>query len=474
MVMISTIIRHLNCSNNMKSKIVEETDLDLCLRQVKYYILNGWPETIKACHLNAKAYWSDRASLAFQDGMLLFQDRIVIPKSLQTEILNRIHEGHQGQERCKMLARKSVYWRGITADIERVVSGCRDCLERRRAPPREPLIPHNLPDAPWLKVACDIFSYAGRKYQIIVDYFSKWVEVEHIPVNPKSVDVIKHLKSTFSRFGIPVELVSDGDPLYTSFEFNSFCKKYEFNHTFSSAGYARSNGQVERKIAFVKDLIAKCEPGNLDMALLQYRNTPLSANLGSPASILFGRNLRTRMPILDRDLVDKRDIENRILLEERQKSSKLYHDRTAAREHKSFESKDLVRYRNNLCDKTWKEGQITKPVNTRSYELVNSHGNVIRRNRRLLTNDHTRRSMSAEPGGYIASDPKPQPETSRANPKLVNPRPTLPSNPIGEAPTGQKVSDQPQRSVMEPLRRSERIRNMEISKLNGRNGKSCL
>ena len=466
-LLISAVIRHLNCSNNMKNKIIDETDQDLCLKQIKYYILNGWPKDIKACHLNAKAYWSDRASLAFQDGMLLFQDRIVIPRSLQAEILNRIHEGHQGQERCKMLARKSVYWRGITADIERVVSGCRDCLERRRAPQREPLQPHTLPDAPWLKVASDIFSYAGCKYQIIVDYFSKWVEVERIPVNPRSVDVIKHLKSVFSRFGIPVELVSDGDPLYTSLEFNQFCKKYEFNHTFSSAGYARSNGQVERKIAFIKDIIAKCEPEHLDMAILQYRNTPLSATLDSPASILFGRNLRTRMPVLHKKLVDERDIENRILLEERQHSSKLYHDRTANRQHKPFDSRDLVRYKDNLIsDRKWKEGQITKPVNTRSYELVNSHGNVLRRNRRLLTRDSSRQSMSAEPGEYIV-DRKPHPLTQEnKHPIVETPRPTLARYPTAETPPEPGVSGHPQRgsSITVPLRRSDRIKNQELNK----------
>ena len=469
-LMISTIIRHLNCSDDMKNKIIIETDSDLCLRQVKFYILNGWPQDAKTCHLNAKAYWSDRASLSFQDGMLLFQDRIVIPKSLQAEILERIHEGHQGQERCKMLARKSVYWRGITADIERVVSSCSECLERPRAPQREPLLPHTLPDAPWLKVASDIFSYGGQKYQIVVDYFSKWVEVEHIPVNPKSNDVIKHLKSLFSRFGIPEELVSDGDPLYTSLEFNRFCKTYEFNHTFSSAGYARSNGQVERKIAFVKDLIAKCEPNQLDMALLQYRNTPLSGTLGSPASILFGRNLRTRMPMLHRNLVDERDINNRMLLEERQNVSKMYHDRTATKQHKQFDSGDLVRYRDNLVfDKKWKEGQITKPVNTRSYELVNSLGNVLRRNRRLLTRDSSRRSMPADPGEYIV-EPHPLARDNR-HPVIVTPRPAPALSPAAETPPAPGISDKPPRTnpTLVPLRRSERIRNRDLKNASARN-----
>ena len=102
-----------------------------------------------------------------------------------------------------MLARKSVYWRGISADIHRVVSECQECLLRRKAPSKEPLIPHEVPEKPWYKVACDIFAYGGYKYQLITDYFSKYIEVEVFPSNPKAKEVIAHLKSVFSRFGYP-------------------------------------------------------------------------------------------------------------------------------------------------------------------------------------------------------------------------------------------------------------------------------
>ena len=82
-----------------------------------------------------------------------------------------------------MLARKSVYWRGINSDIERTVSGCEQCILRRKAPAREPLLPHDIPDRPWQKVGIDIFTANGIKYQLVTDYFSKWIEVERIPNN---------------------------------------------------------------------------------------------------------------------------------------------------------------------------------------------------------------------------------------------------------------------------------------------------
>ena len=104
----------------------------------------------------------------------MYLDRIVIPKSLRTDILNRIHEGHQGRERCKILARKSVYWNGMNADIDKIVEGCEPCLLRRNRPSREPLQPHSVPNRAWQKVAIDLFTIHGIRYQLmIVDFFSK-------------------------------------------------------------------------------------------------------------------------------------------------------------------------------------------------------------------------------------------------------------------------------------------------------------
>ena len=448
-MLISSIISNVNCSSSMMQRIKASTDSDITLSAVKQYIVGGWPDDVAKCQLNAKVYWSDRANLAFQEGLLLYQDRIVIPKSLQAEVLSRIHEGHQGQERCKSLARKSVYWKGLNADIERVVSGCNECLLRRKAPAREPLIPHDLPDAPWQKLACDIFSYAGHKYQLIVDYYSKWVEVKRFTGNPTSKTVIEHLKYVFSRFGIPIEIFSDGDSIYTSWEFKCFCVEYEIEHTTSSAHYARSNGQVERKIQFIKNTIAKCSHDKLDAALLSYRATPLGPGLGSPAELLMGRTVRTRIPALvkprncDRENVD---ISNKLL--KRQKDMKYYHDRTSnTHGGKTYMPGDLVRYRDNNNELWEKEAQVTSKVNPRSYELINSKGNVVRRNSRFLQPDSTATKLSVDAPEYI--------------PKMN----TLPNDPEPiryPLPLPSPALPMPDRTPLTPeppaIRRSERIR----------------
>lgn len=49
-----------------------------------------------------KVYWSRRGHLTVHKGLLMYGDRIVVPKALQKDTLLRIHQGHLGIQRCKL------------------------------------------------------------------------------------------------------------------------------------------------------------------------------------------------------------------------------------------------------------------------------------------------------------------------------------------------------------------------------------
>ena len=345
---IHVVIRDLNCSEYMRNRIKRETKNDPELAKVEWYILHGWPQYRNDCTDNAKLYWTLRAELCVYDGYIMFHDRIVIPQVLRAEILDRLHSGHQGRERCKRLARNSVFWPHINRDIDFRVDKCRQCLEQRNNPPREELRPHLVPTRAWQKVGVDLFNFSNKRFQIVVDYFSKWIEVGNVPLNADSNDVIRHLNDIFTRFGYPEMIFSDGDPLYTSRNFKNFCIANEMAHDFSSSRYPKSNGQAERGVQHVKNILAKCMKDNSDYkrALLMYRNTPIDSNLGSPAELLFNRKLRTNVPCLN--LQNGSDLDNRAKLECRQSKMKMFHDRRVRNNKQpSFEHGDLVQYKNN-------------------------------------------------------------------------------------------------------------------------------
>ena len=62
--------------------------------------------------------------MTVQNGLILKGTRIVIPKKMKLNILERLHTGHLGQEKCKRRARATVFWPGINKDIEKMVNQC--------------------------------------------------------------------------------------------------------------------------------------------------------------------------------------------------------------------------------------------------------------------------------------------------------------------------------------------------------------
>ena len=110
-----------------------------------------------------------------------------------------------------------------------------------------------------------------------------------------SPDITVHLKSIFARHGIPDQLISDNGPQFASNTFAKFAEEYEFTHVTTSPRYPQANGEVERAVQTVKSLLKKAQDPH--KALMAYHTTPLESGL-SPAELLMGRKIRTRIPIL--------------------------------------------------------------------------------------------------------------------------------------------------------------------------------
>ena len=47
--------------------------------------------------------------------------RLLIPSTLRKKVLEQIHDGHLGIEKCMLKARDSVFWPGISNDIRETV-----------------------------------------------------------------------------------------------------------------------------------------------------------------------------------------------------------------------------------------------------------------------------------------------------------------------------------------------------------------
>lgn len=96
---VDAVIDGLPASKSRLDQIKYHYNSDIVCSNILKFCREGWPEK-SALDETMKLYWSERGDFTVQDGLLLKGVRLVIPKTLQNEILEKIHEGHQGIVKC--------------------------------------------------------------------------------------------------------------------------------------------------------------------------------------------------------------------------------------------------------------------------------------------------------------------------------------------------------------------------------------
>ena len=221
---------------------------------IKGYCLEGWPAYPPQQTL-LKPYWENRGHLTVVKDLLLYNERIVVPTALRLKVLDQIHEGHLGITKCRARARESVWWPRINSVIQEMISRCQTCA-KVCPEQREHLLTSEWPSHPWERVGTDLFEYEKKTYLLAVDYYSRWVEVRPLQ-NTQAKDVVEALKSIFATHGVPEIVVSDNGPQYASECFQNFTKSYGFTHSTSSPLYPQSNGEAERAVRTMKNILKK-------------------------------------------------------------------------------------------------------------------------------------------------------------------------------------------------------------------------
>ncbi|XP_056013214.1 uncharacterized protein K02A2.6-like [Ostrea edulis] len=118
------------------------------------------------------------------------------------------------------------------------------------------------------------------------DYYSRFIEIRLLK-GTNAQSVVNNLKAIFSVRGIPEEIVSDNMPFNSHF-FKTFTKEYNIKLSTSSTTHSQSNAMAERSMQTMKQLFNKAHAEGKDecIALLEYRNTPVTGMNYSPAQLL--------------------------------------------------------------------------------------------------------------------------------------------------------------------------------------------
>ena len=161
--------------------------------------------------------------------------------------------------KCRERAASAIWWPGISRDITRFIDRCDTCRRNRPTQREQPLRPVELPGRPLEKVAMDIFHYKRNDYLVIIDYYSRWIEIKQL-TSLTSDCVISHVKTVFTTHGIPDVVVSDNGRQFAWDEFRKFAKSWCFAQHTKNPYSPQENGMAERAVQTAKRLLDLDEP----------------------------------------------------------------------------------------------------------------------------------------------------------------------------------------------------------------------
>ena len=116
-VAVNLITFNLPVSSTEIELIHEEASKDPTLTLLRRYIHMGWPNDHRMLPQELHTFWNYREDLSMENGLITKGARLLIPSTLRKKVLEQIHNGHLGIEKCMLKARDSVFWPGISNDI---------------------------------------------------------------------------------------------------------------------------------------------------------------------------------------------------------------------------------------------------------------------------------------------------------------------------------------------------------------------
>ena len=195
-----------------------------------------------------KSYVCVRNELTFIAHIILRGTRIVIPEKLRQRVLRLAHEGHQGIVKMKERLRSEMWWPGVDKEAERKCRECYGCQLVTKETIIPPVKTTRLPERPWQDLALDLLGPlpTGEHLLVLVDYFSRWMEVDIIYSTTSEV-IIKCLEKQFCRYGVRCTLKTDNGANLVSAEMDGYLTEMGIKRRLTTPLWPRANGEVKRQ-----------------------------------------------------------------------------------------------------------------------------------------------------------------------------------------------------------------------------------
>ena len=143
---VDVIVKYLPATEDRLEDFRTQQQHDEIKRQLITYCSEGWPEKPQLPS-PLKVYWPERSDLTVQQGLLMKGNRLVVALTMRIDVLEKLHDAHRDITKCRERAKASIWWPGLSHQLEEVVKKCPICI-KERVNPAEPVIPSELLDRP--------------------------------------------------------------------------------------------------------------------------------------------------------------------------------------------------------------------------------------------------------------------------------------------------------------------------------------
>ncbi|GJZ99369.1 putative reverse transcriptase domain-containing protein [Tanacetum coccineum] len=249
------------------------------------------------------------------DGTLCLNGRSWLPcyGDLRTVIMHESHKSkysiHPGSDKMYQDIKKLYWWPNMKADIATYVSKCLTCAKFKAEYQRPSglLVQPKIPEWKWDSITMDFVTKLPKTSQ---GYDTIWVIVDRLTksaiftpmreTDPMDKLARIYLKEVVTRHGIPVSIICDRDPRFASNFWRSLQNALGTNLDMSTAYHPQIDGQSERTIQTLKDMLHACVidfgkgwVNHLPLVEFSYNNSYHASIKAAPFEALYGRKCRS-------------------------------------------------------------------------------------------------------------------------------------------------------------------------------------
>lgn len=188
-----------------------------------------------------------------------------------------------------------------------------------------------------------------------------------------SAHAIAKLKVIFARFGLPLTITADNGRQFISQDFKQYCVTNNITLNSTIPYWPQQNGEVERQNRSLMKRLAISQEAKRDWVndlhdyLIMYRSTPHSTTMKTPSELMYGWNIRDKLPSIQQPKEIDEELHDRD--KEKKERGKLYADKK-----RRARTSDIMIGDNVLLKRQMSTNKLSTTFEPTTFRVIEKHG----------------------------------------------------------------------------------------------------